>query len=139
MSLTIKNQRLLRAGAWLAAIVAVPAVLVLNALIDARARSRTIICQVVARNVVEASKTYAQHFGSLPAGDEVAILKELRGQNSKGLVFLDVGLDSLDRSQSLVDPWQTPYRIDSDPTNGITVKSAGANRRFGDTDDLTFP
>lgn len=36
----------------------------------------------------------------------------------------------------MVDPWGTPYQIDFFQQTNFVIRSAGKNRKFGDTDDI---
>jgi len=41
-------------------------------------------------------------------------------------------------SCELVDPWQTPYRIELVGRTNFIFRSAGKNLKFGDKDDIVF-
>jgi hypothetical protein len=97
------------------------------------------LCQIEMATFKAAVKEYELMYGRLLSENNPAILRSLRGQNSNGVAFLDVGLRSVDPSGAFVDPWQTPYDIQMTSTNGFSIRSAGMNRRFGDADDVVLP
>jgi hypothetical protein len=89
--------------------------------------------QAAARGVkvVSALTQYYKEFGEWPAGEHADVIKTLRGDNPKGIVFLDVPSGSVTDSGELADPWGTPYRLSIDQrTHRATVHSAGPDGRF---------
>jgi hypothetical protein len=53
-------------------------------------------------------------------------------------VFLSIPARSTNNAGQLIDPWGTPYEIIFEPTNYVTIRSAGKNKTFGDEDDVTM-
>jgi len=86
-------------------------------------------------SIIVASERFKTEYGAYPTGDSAVILRVLEGQNSNGTVFLSYAHRSGHSRDEFVDPWGTPYEISVSTTNGVIVKSAGKNKRFGDTDD----
>ena len=84
-----------------------------------------------AMKVVDAMASHYKEFGQWPAGGHADIIKALRGDNPKGIVFLDVPDEFVTSNGELADPWGTPYRLSVDQkTKRATVQSAGPDRRF---------
>jgi hypothetical protein len=81
--------------------------------------------------VVDAMTRHYKEYGEWPAGSHADVIKTLRGENAKGIVFLEVAHGSVTESGELVDPWGTPYRLSIDQrTRRATVHSAGPDRTF---------
>jgi len=106
---------------------------------DADVRRQALICRTDTHNLSAAMKGYQRTYGKFPVGDNATILKALRGENPKRSHFFDVRSGSLDEHGAFIDPWRTPYLIETNLTNGISIRSAGPNRGFGDADDVTNP
>ena len=81
-----------------------------------------------------AAEAYREAHGALPAGDAGAVLEALREDPVSRQAL--AGTESPGWKGPLHDPWGTPWRIE-DRSTRIEVRSAGANRRFGDEDDLS--
>ena len=80
-----------------------------------------------------AFRLYWAEYGSLPSGDDVALMKVLMAtnsdnQNPKRIVFIDVSKRLFDAQGRYLDPWRTPYRFVIDgEAHTIQVKSLGPN------------
>jgi type II secretory pathway pseudopilin PulG len=95
--------------------------------------------EMVMRSIVAALQVYKIEFGEYPKGENRLMTKTLMGENSKRTVFLEISIDSTNAEGELIDPWGTPYNILASTETGITVRSAGPNRRFDDepkSDDI---
>ena len=66
-----------------------------------------------------------------------ARLSGASGDNPEKLVFLRVPTSSVSTNGEYLDDWAMPYEIRIIATNRVRIRSAGANRIFGDADDLT--
>ena len=119
------------------ALLGVVALFVVRLIFVSAARSDLVRCKAERINLTAALKGYRAQYGEYPVGDNAAILKALRGQNPKRLLFFDIDSGSLDEHGAFIDPWRNPYFIETNLTNGISIRSAGPNRRFGDADDVT--
>jgi len=73
---------------------------------------------------------YGIEFGEFPARSPEEIASALLGKNPKQLRVLT-------RTNALVDPFGTPYRI-TIVGRSVEVRSAGPNRTFGDADDVVM-
>jgi len=71
---------------------------------------------------------YKGTFGEFPTGSSAEIASALLGRNTSHVPVLT-------RSNALVDPWGTAFRITIVGDN-VEVRSAGPNRTFGDADDI---
>jgi hypothetical protein len=81
--------------------------------------------------VFDALTRHHKEYAKWPAGGHAEMIKTLRGDNPKGIVFLDVPHESVTNSGELTDPWGTPYRLSIDQrSRRVTVHSAGPDRRF---------
>ena len=103
-------------------------------LVVAVPHSSRIICKVrhidiETSNILAALKLYRAEFGVFPGPDSVTILRALRGQNDRGMSFLDCRASSLYQTGELLDPWGTPYMFYRSGDE-IATRSAGPNRRF---------
>jgi hypothetical protein len=73
---------------------------------------------------------YRCQFGDYPTGDNAAVLRALLGHNPAKEWFNAASYKGERNAQGEdVDPWGTPYRIESDG-HTVRMKSAGPNRRF---------
>jgi hypothetical protein len=81
--------------------------------------------------LLEAFAAYQQEFGAYPAGSPEAMLRELRGENEKQIVFFETPPESVNEKGELLDPWGNPFRITFEPeTQMPLIHSAGRNRLF---------
>lgn len=97
------------------------------------------VSQIEMKEVGAALQQYRAAFGIYPLGDNASISKALGGENPKQTTFLDLKRRWVDTNGGLVDFWHTPYIIQTNQTSGLSIRSAGPNRRFGDADDLEQP
>ncbi len=82
-----------------------------------------------------ASDSYKADFGDYPAGANAAIFKALTGENSKQKVYFEPNKNQISSQGEVVDPWGTPYRFYRSG-DVLNIRTAGANRKFGDQDDV---
>jgi hypothetical protein len=82
-----------------------------------------------------AIRLYRSEFGTLPAGDSLAISRALTGANPKSIIFIELRAQS--PQGELLDPWGTPYRIYYS-ADEVLVRSAGPNKRFEISSDKAF-
>jgi len=97
------------------------------------------MCKIDMNQVLLATKLYEDVFREPPNGNTDAFFAALCGQNSRKRKFLEIDRLSQDSKGSFFDPWRTSYAIVTNSTNGLSIRSAGPNRRFGDADDLEQP
>jgi hypothetical protein len=82
-----------------------------------------------------AVKSYEKYLGSKPpANDSRSLAAALMGKNERGIVFIE-GYGWTNNEGEFADPWGMPYSFNLE-SNAVTVRSAGPNRLFGDTDDV---
>ena len=109
-----------------------------------RANTRAIISSPIPGHVLEmgglygAIEDYHRRFGVYPQGDNVAISKQLLGDNPMHRQFF-LPPSPLGPQGELMDQWGTPFRITITQDEKITIQSAGPNRIFDDSDDLFVP
>ena len=60
-----------------------------------------------------ALKHHAAEYGSMPSGNHAQILSALRGANPLNIVFLDVAPKRSNANGEYLDPWGTPFHIDT--------------------------
>ena len=82
-------------------------------------------------------ESYRAKFGDYPVGNSTQVFRRLAGDNPEKLIFLRVPTSSVSTNGEYLDQWGTPYEIKISATNRVTLRSAGANKLFGDADDLT--
>jgi len=82
-------------------------------------------------------ENYKQVFGSYPTGENSNIVNLLTGNNPQKTVFLNFRR-STEHPNEMVDPWETPYKIEFSQRTNFIIRSAGKNKFFGDTDDIVF-
>ena len=83
--------------------------------------------------LIEAMHRYHKEYGRWASGSHAEVIRALRGDNEKGIVFLEVPDEQLNENEELRDPWGTPYRLSVDPkTQRARVHSAGPDGKFQD-------
>lgn len=129
------EQRRFPRGFWLflALVASVVAVLLFPVINADREEVPQIVLDTAAIHV--ALRQYRSEFGSLPAGDSLAISRALTGANPKGVIFIERRVES--QQGDLLDPWGTPYVIYYAP-EGFLVRSAGPNKRFDNSSEHGF-
>lgn len=60
--------------------------------------------------IITAMRAYKLEIGEYPAGDNPRVMKALRGENPKKIVFFEIKQSSISESGEFVDPWGTAYR-----------------------------
>jgi hypothetical protein len=91
-------------------------------------RSRAV---VVSTRITEAMQKFRKEFGYWPVGTHAEIVRTVRGENDKGIVFLEMPEEKLTEQGEVPDPWGTPYRILIDAKMGrARVHSAGPDGVF---------
>jgi hypothetical protein len=85
---------------------------------------------------------YRIDLGTYPRGDNSAMTRILRGDNSKKESYHSSYEQERNLRGEELDPWGTPYFIESDG-NRVKIKSAGPNRKFDEVsssgyDDICF-
>jgi len=71
---------------------------------------------------------YAMEYGSHPEGAPAELLRTLRGDNKRKIIFFDCMARSLSASGEFMDPWGQPYHIDQTDPSSPRVYSSGPNR-----------
>ncbi len=82
---------------------------------------------------------YRKSVGELPIGDNKSIALQLLGANSRSQKFINEKGDHLNADGELIDPWGTPLKfklLNTSEGQSLEIRSAGANRQFGDDDDV---
>jgi len=92
--------------------------------------------------IAGALKHYLNDYGVFPTGNTESVERILGGENLNGknpqqIRFLNFK-PSIEHSNTMVDPWRTPYVINFFSTNHFAISSAGPNKNFGDKDDIIF-
>lgn len=121
------NKLLVIAGCTLLGILIMPAILQP----PARERTQEDALRVEGAKLQEALAAYFEEFGQYPPGEAPAIIAELRGGNTKEIVFFECPPERLNLKGELLDPWGTPYRITFESESAPPrIHSAGLNRFF---------
>ncbi|MGB8352431.1 MAG: hypothetical protein WCD79_00935 [Chthoniobacteraceae bacterium] len=89
--------------------------------------------EVGARNgltcIITGVKAYNVEYGVMPSGGNARIIKALRGDNPRKLVFFDLPDKDINANGEYTDPWGTPYRIDTSDPKHPWAYSFGPNKR----------
>lgn len=70
--------------------------------------------------------------------DNSTLIRMLRGENNKQIVFFATNPRLFNERGELLDSWETPYQIEYHGKTNVTIISAGPNGHFDDEDDLTM-
>jgi len=76
-----------------------------------------------------ALKSYYVEYGKFLTGDNAAVVRGLRGDNPRKMVFIKLPASTLDDSGEFIDPWGHPYRVDLQNPKGPRVWSIGPDGR----------
>jgi hypothetical protein len=100
--------------------------------------------KVTVRLLATALGAYQSEFGSLPAGDNGAVLRQLVGENPRKIAFVtppklyNAGSGpaqfAADAEGRIVDGWNTPLRFKLGAN--ICIESAGEDGKFDTPDDI---
>ncbi len=94
------------------------------------------------QDVTAALKVYSIAYTNFLIGDAVSVEhilsgEDLFGKNPQKVVFLNYRR-SVQHPNEMVDPWETPYKIEFFRQTNYVICSAGINKIFGDSDDIIF-
>lgn len=81
---------------------------------------------------------FRKNHGGNPVGENEEITAALLGRNPKHLAYLPPSGSFLDGSGKLIDRWGTPYVFHSLTASRTEIRSAGPDREFWTTDDVTL-
>jgi len=79
-------------------------------------------------NLTMALDQYAVEYGYHPEGAPADLLRTLRGENQRKIVFFECAAKSVNRSGEFIDPWGQSYHIDQSDPSSPRVYSSGPNR-----------
>ena len=82
-----------------------------------------------------AASLYRGEYGQFPAGTTPEIARALTGENSRGIVFVDLAPRTRSKDGGYLDQWNTPYLITFPDSQTVNVRSAGPDRVFDTGDD----
>lgn len=88
-------------------------------------------------NLKAALDEYHVQFGEYPGSENARILKALLGENPKKIKLFDANPKRLNSRGEFLDPWKTPYEIQIIGNTNFAIRSSGADRVFGNQDDIT--
>ena len=71
------------------------------------------------------------------AGENWEVVAALTGKNLYKLVFLSPAHPALNERRELTDRWGTPFRFHPVSGSQMEFSSAGPDRRFGTSDDIS--
>jgi hypothetical protein len=81
---------------------------------------------------------FRRNLGGNPVGDNDEITAALLGRNQKRIACLpSTGGSFLDGSGRLIDRWGSPYFFHALSVSDMEIRSAGPDREFQTTDDVT--
>jgi hypothetical protein len=79
--------------------------------------------------LIAALKAYRVEYGHFPFGNHSQIVSVLEGDNPRRIVFLEFPSVARSSNGEFLDPWRTPYRIDTSDPSTLKVCSFGRNKR----------
>jgi hypothetical protein len=108
-------------------------VVVLMILIDldtsvARERAQGARARLDANNLLASLDQYATEYGYHPEGAPAELLRKLRGENQRKIIFFESAAGSVNARGEFIDPWGQPYHIDQSDPSSPRVYSSGPNR-----------
>lgn len=91
------------------------------------------------KNLENACKAYTLEYEHPPTGNRTQLLQILRGDNARRIVFFETPSrrGAISKQGEFIDPWGTAYRLTIISNQRPVLASAGPNRTFGDSDDLS--
>lgn len=72
---------------------------------------KVVLARVITMQIDTAIRAYATEYGTPPAGDNVAVVAALMGQNPRQVTFFEIPSHFLNTRGELIDPWDSPYHI----------------------------
>ena len=102
-----------------------------------RSAGKKVMCRLEVENLNTAINQFKITFGKYPTGENSNIVGVLSGNNSQKIVFLNFR-QTLEHPNEMVDPWNTPYKIEFFQQTNFVIRSAGKDKIFGDADDIIF-
>lgn len=84
--------------------------------------------------ILSGFEIYRKEFGNYPDPDPKSVFQGLWKGNPKKLAIM-APTEKEERAERFLDSWGTPY-VYSLSANGISIRSAGADRKFGSQDDI---
>jgi len=130
MSSDLQNNSRRRVVRWLI-ILGISALVLLLLILQAQQRKRLKIVQThgTEASVLSAMKAYTTEYGYSIEGEPLEILRALRGDNRRRIIFFEAPVNRINDRGELVDPWNTPYRFDLSKLDSPRVWSCGPNRK----------
>ncbi|MEZ5302199.1 MAG: type II secretion system protein GspG [Verrucomicrobiales bacterium] len=87
------------------------------------------------QKVGNAIKAYYAEFSQFPSGDSAAIVRQILGENPRGIRMLYLSRHESDAQGFPIDAYGRPFRIKISG-NAIEVRSAGKDGEFETDDDV---
>jgi len=82
---------------------------------------------------------YQAEYSTLPpARDPVGFIKNLLGDNPRGIAFLSLGAKDQDAEGRMLDKWGTPFAITVLDAQHLRIVSAGPDKKWQTADDLSL-
>jgi hypothetical protein len=100
--------------------------------------AKVALCRHEMSLLAHAATRYQDDCGSMPAGTRGEIMRCLRGNNPRKIVYFNLNSNRFNSDGEILDPWGKPYEIKLDSPTNVTLRSAGRNGRFGDKDDEIY-
>lgn len=100
--------------------------------------SRKTQCVVAMRFIASAIQRYENETGEYPTGNTASVLLQLSNTNLQGYSFLYWPHRKGFGPYEFVDPWGTPFQIQTTFRTNYLIRSAGKNGDFDDMDDLVL-
>jgi hypothetical protein len=79
--------------------------------------------------LVTALRAHKIEYGALPSGDYAQIIATLTGDNPRKVPFFEGRAERFNERGEFIDPWGSPYRIDTSDPNNPRAYSPGKNKK----------
>jgi hypothetical protein len=100
-----------------------------------RKNAKVAVTRVEASQIESALRHLAVGSGGLTNIDNSLVVRAVLGTNGR---YRDYHAERTNPQGELLDWWKTPYQIEIKERTNFVVRSAGPNRKLGDTDDIVF-
>jgi hypothetical protein len=95
---------------------------------NVRETAKRVKTQIDVESFATALDSYAVEYGYHPERAPAELLRTLRGDNKRKIVFFECAARSVNAGGEFTDPWGQPYHIDQSDPSSPRVYSSGPNR-----------
>jgi len=105
--------------------------------VGSRSAGKKVLCRLEESDLNRALLQYGKDIGNYPTGENSNIVRILSGDNppkTRSLSFRRTP----EHQNEIVDPWETPCKIEFSHQTNFVIRSAGKNKVFGAAADIIF-